>query len=129
MPELAFVISADKGTMTDERTGRPMNWANVHYLTDYREDSDDATGYKPIKITCTPEAFDIIHKNGVGLYKLDFRTRPGVQNKPTLTLIKAELVGALDVFELSHYRKPDPFQAQGKPQAPAKPQSETKAAA
>lgn len=125
--ELAFVISADKGVMTDERTGKPMSWSNVHYLTDYREDSDDAAGYKPIKISCTPEAFDIIHKHGIGLYKLDFRTRPGAQNKPTLTLTKAELVGALDVFELSHYRKPDPFQPgqQPKPQAkPAQPQAQ-----
>lgn len=126
MSELAFVISADRGVMTDERTGRPNAWANCHYLTDYREDGPDAAGYKPIKISCTPEAFEILHKHGVGLYKLDFKTRPGAMGKPTLTLTKVEHVGSLDVFELSHYRKPDPFQ--GKP-APAKPaQPEAKAA-
>ena len=126
MSELAFVISVDRGVMTDERTGRPNAWANCHYLTDYRVDGEDSAGYKPIKAPVTPEAFDILHQHGVGLYKLDFKTRPGAMGKPTLTLTKVEPVGSLDVFELSHYRKPDPFQ--GKP-APAKPaQSEAKAA-
>ncbi|MCP5279669.1 MAG: hypothetical protein H6935_15150 [Thiobacillus sp.] len=127
MSELAFVISADKGVMTDERTGKPISWSNIHYLTDYREDSPDAAGYKPIKISCAPEAFDVIHKNGIGLYKLDFRTRPGAGGKPSLMLVKAEIVGQLDVFELSHYRKPDPFPS-GKPAQPKPAQPETKAA-
>jgi len=118
--ELAFVISADRGTMIDERTGKANAWSNVHYLSDYREDGEDAVGYKPIKVSCAPEAFEVLQKNGVGLYHLDFRTRPGAMGKPTLTLVKAQHVGSLDVFELGNYRKPDPFQ--GKPQpAPAKP--------
>ena len=118
--ELAFVISADRGVMVDERTGRPNAWSNCYYLSDYREDGADAMGYKPIKVSCTPEAFEVFQKNGVGLYKLDFRTRPGAMGKPTLTLIKVEPVGSLDVFELGNYRKPDPFAGNGK-SAPAKP--------
>lgn len=103
--ELAFVISADRGVMVDERTGRPNAWANCHYLTEYREDGIDSAGFKPIKAPITPEAFDIILLHGVGLYKLDFRTRPGAMGKPTLTLTKVEPVGTIDLFELGNYRK------------------------
>ena len=96
--ELAFVISADRGTMTDERTGVINPWRNVHYLTEYREDTDTSVGYKPIKAPCTDEAFAAIRKGGIGLYQLEFRTRPGAMNKPTLTLVKAELVKSIDLF-------------------------------
>jgi hypothetical protein len=106
--ELAFVISADRGVMQDERTGRLNNWNNCHYLTDYREDGPDSAGFKPIKAPCTPEAFEVIHKHGVGLYKLDFRTRPGAMGKPTLTLTKVEPVAMIDLFELGNYRKAAP---------------------
>lgn len=46
----------------------------------------------------------MIRAQGVGLYKLDFRTRPGALNKPTLTLVKAEPVGKIDLFDLNNYR-------------------------
>ncbi|MBI5330718.1 MAG: hypothetical protein HZB71_08905 [Betaproteobacteria bacterium] len=104
MSELAFVIAADRGTMIDEKTGEKINWSNCHYLTAYREDADEAVGFKPIKAPLTPECFDIIRKYGMGLYQLDFHTRPGALNKPTLTLVKAEQVGKIDLFELGNYR-------------------------
>lgn len=112
--ELGFVIAADRGVMTDEKTGRILNWANVHYLTDYREDTEDATGFKPIKVSCSPESFDLIRAGGPGLYKLEFKTRPGAGGKPTLTLTRADAVGHLDLFDLSNYRKqqqPQPSKA------------------
>ena len=127
MPELAFVVSVDRGVMQDERTGKLNNWSNCHYLTDYREDGPDSAGFKPIKAPCTPEAFEVIHQNGVGLYKLDFKTRPGAMGKPTLTLTKVEPVGKIDLFELGNYRKQpgqaQPAQAQARPAAAEQPKS------
>lgn len=103
--ELGFLLAADCGQMQDEKTGRNIDWMNCHYLTDYREDGDQAIGLKPIKTTCTPEAFAIFRQHGIGLYKLDFKTRPGAGGKPTLTLVKAECVGKIDIFDLNNYRR------------------------
>lgn len=108
--ELALVISADRGRMTDERTGEIRPWQNVHYITDYRESGENAMGYKPIKASCTDEAFFTLNSNGVGMYHLDFRTRPGAGGKPTLTLVKAELVKPLDLFS-----DPVPIRPSAKP--------------
>ena len=117
--ELAFVVSADRGVMQDERTGKLNNWSNCHYLTDSREDGPDSAGFKPIKAPCTPEAFEVIHQNGVGLYKLDFKTRPGAMGKPTLTLTKVEPVGKIDLFDLGNYRSRQPGQPVRPAAAPA----------
>lgn len=116
--ELGFLIAADCGQMQDEKTGRNIDWMNCHYLTDYREDADNAVGLKPIKSSCTPEAFAVFRQHGIGLYKIDFKTRPGAGGKPTLTLVKAECVGKIDLFDLGHYRR----------QAPAQPVPAQKAA-
>lgn len=97
--ETVFVLAADRGRMTDEKTGEIRPWANVHYLTDYRDDSENAVGYKPIKVRCTDEAFDEIRKNGVGLYRLDFRTRPGKDGVPTMLLVKAQLAKKVEIFK------------------------------
>lgn len=106
--ELGFVIAADCGTMQDEKTGRNLDWMNFHYLTDYREDGDSSVGLKPIKSGCTPEAFAVFKANGIGLYKLDFKTRPGAGGKPALTLVRAECVGKMDLFDLNSYRNRSP---------------------
>ncbi|MBU0531402.1 hypothetical protein KJ910_02820 [Patescibacteria group bacterium] len=115
MSELAFVISADRGTMQDEKTGRDINWMNFHYLTDYREADDNSVGLKPIKTGCTPEVFEVFRVHGIGLYKLDFKTRPGAGGKPAIALVKADCVGKIDLFELGNYRR------QAAPGAPAAP--------
>lgn len=117
--ELGFLLAADCGTMQDEKTGRNIDWMNCHYLTDYREDTDQGIGFKPIKIGCTPEAFVIFRQHGIGLYKLDFKTRPGAGGKPALTLVKAEAVGKVDLFDLGTYRRQAPAISQVQSPKPA----------
>ena len=109
--ELGFLLAADCGTMQDEKTGRNIDWMNCHYLTDYREDSETGIGFKPIKIGCTPDAFAVFRQHGIGLYKLDFKTRPGAGGKPALQLVKAECVGKVDLFDLGTYRRQVPASA------------------
>jgi len=98
MSELALVISCDRGRMTDERTGEIRPWANAYYITDYRESGENAMGYKPIKVSCSDEAFFVLNSNGPGMYQLDFQTRPGAGGKPALALVKAVLVKPIDIF-------------------------------
>jgi len=98
--ERALVISADRYEFTDEKTGEIRKGVTVHYINDYREDTDKAIGFKPIKAPATPEAFDAIAKGSApALYDLDFRTRPGQESKPTLMLVKAQLVRTVKLFD------------------------------
>lgn len=88
MSEKALVLSADTWEMPDERTGVINRGVSVWYINDYRDDTENAIGSKPIKCSCTADTFAKIKKAGApGVFSLDFRTRPGAQGKPTLTLV------------------------------------------
>lgn len=98
--ETVLIISADKWKMADEKTGEIRSGLTIQYINDYREDSETAVGFKPIKAPANPEIFDAIKKGGApGLYKLDMKTRPGKDAKPTLTIVRAEFVKPVKIFE------------------------------
>ena len=83
--EQVLILSADKWRMTDEKTGEVRSGVTVHYINDYREDTDSSAGYKPIKAPAAEEVFDAIKKQGApALFDLDFKTRPGKNGVPTL---------------------------------------------
>jgi len=98
--ETVLVLSADRWQLTDEKTGEIRAGILLHYVNQYREASDKAVGLRPTKISATTEVFDAIRKAGApGFYKLDFRTRPGKESKPTLLAARAEFVRKPDLFE------------------------------
>ncbi|WP_160174778.1 hypothetical protein, partial [Caballeronia grimmiae] len=69
------------------------------YVSDYREDDAKSAGYKPTKISGTFEAFDQARVAGLpGVFEIDFATRPGKDNKATLTLVAAKHAGHVDLF-------------------------------
>jgi hypothetical protein len=98
--ELVLVLSVDRYEFTDERTGEIRKGVTLQYVNDYREDRPTSLGFKPIKASANDEVFDTIKKSGApGLYKLHSRTRPGKEGKPTLTIVKAEHVKNMKIFE------------------------------
>ncbi len=98
--ETVLVLSADKWEMPDEQSGEIRRGITLQYVNEYREDNEKAVGLKPTKAPATPEVFDAIRKGGApGLYRLDFRTRPGKESKPTLMVVKAEMAKAVKLFE------------------------------
>lgn len=98
--EKVLIISADKWKLTDEKTGELRSGVTVQYINDYREDTDLSLGLKPTKAPASPEVFDIIKKGGApGMYRLDMKTRPGKDGKPTLTIAHVELINPVKIFE------------------------------
>jgi hypothetical protein len=98
--ETVLIISADKWQFTDEKTGELRNGATIQYVNDYREDTDVSVGFKPIKTSVNDAVFDAIKKSGApAMYRLDSRSRPGKDNKPTLTVVSAQFVKPVKLFE------------------------------
>lgn len=99
MAERALVLSADAWEMPDEKTGEIRKGVSVWYVNSYREDEAKSVGFKPTKLAATFDAFDQLRVGGLpGLFEMDFGTRPGAQNKATLTLISAKHVGKVELF-------------------------------
>lgn len=97
--ESVLVLSADRWELTDERTGEIRRGVTLSYVNSYRETTERSVGLRPTKAPATEEAFDAIRKAGApGLYQLDFRTRPGKESVPVVTIVKAECIRKLDLF-------------------------------
>lgn len=98
--ETVLIISADKWNMTDEVTKEYREGITLQYLTDYREDTDTSLGFKPIKTSVNEAVFEAVKKNGApALYRIDTRSRPGTGGKPTLTVVSAQFVKPVKIFE------------------------------
>lgn len=99
MAEKALVLSADAWEMPDERTGELRKGVSVWLLSNYREDDARSVGFKPTKLAGSFEAFDQLRAGGVpGMFEIDYATRPGKDNKATLTLVAAKHVGKVELF-------------------------------
>lgn len=96
--ERALILSADTWSMTDERTGKPMSGVSVWYVNDYREDSADSFGYKPTKVAASQDILPLLKGNIPGIFDINFGSRPGAQNKATLTLVSVQKVGNVELF-------------------------------
>ncbi|MBR8030375.1 hypothetical protein KDX27_42195 [Burkholderia cenocepacia] len=99
MAERALILSADAWEMADERTGEIRKGVSFWYVSNYREDDVKSAGFKPTKLSGTFEAFDQVRTGGLpALCDIDFATRPGKDNKATLTLVAAKHVSKVDLF-------------------------------
>lgn len=87
-----LVIAAKKYKFEDEKTKEVKSGMHVTYLDPVmREDSSTQIGDLPLKVPSIDGVFDKLTALP-GFYELDFRQRPGANNKPILTLASAKLV-------------------------------------
>ena len=94
-----LVLSADRWRMTDDKTGEVREGVSLHYLTDYREETDNSVGFKPMKVGASDAAFAEIKRGGApGLYDLALKSRPGKDGVPTFQIVGAKLINRLDLF-------------------------------
>lgn len=99
MSERALILSVDKWEMPDERTGEIRKGLSVWFVNEYREDTQDAFGYKPTKVSAAPELLDTFRKARLpALFDMHYGSRPGAQGKATLTLVKVEGVANVNLF-------------------------------
>lgn len=101
MAERVLILSADKWAMPDEKTGEIRNGVSVWYVNDYREDTADAFGFKPTKISADPSLLDeLLGAKLPAVFEADYGSRPGAQNKPTLTIVKLTKIASVNVFNV-----------------------------
>ena len=99
MGEQALILSADSWSMTDEKTGKPLNGVSVWFLNAYREDSPEAIGWKPAKVGTTPEVFNQLKAAQLpALCEMHYGAKPGAAGKATLTLVGLRLLRSVNLF-------------------------------
>lgn len=97
--ERALVLSVDRWEMQDERTGELRRGLSVWYVNDYREDTRDAIGYKPTKVSADPELFQTFAKARLpAIFAMTYGSRPGAQGKATLTLTAVAAQANVNIF-------------------------------
>lgn len=102
MAEVALVLSADKWSMPDEKTGQVLEGYSVWFVNDYRDDTADSVGFKPTKISATPEMFKKLQLAKLpGVFEMVYGSRPGAQGKATLTLVDIKYISDIDLFGVS----------------------------
>lgn len=99
MADRALVLSADPWQIPDENTGEIRSGFTVWYINEYRANEPGKLGFKPTKVNASSEIYADL-KSGVlpSLFDLDFGSRPGAGNKPTLTIIAVKHVADVPVF-------------------------------
>lgn len=98
MAEVALITSADQWDMKDETTGKPLSGVSIWFLNAYRDDSDQAFGFKPTKVSGTPEMLDALRGKLPGLFEMQYGSRPGAQGKAALTLVGVKFIKSVDLF-------------------------------
>lgn len=94
----ALILSADLWKMTDEKTGEIREGATVFGCQQYREDSDQSIGYKPVKFSAPTSCFAEVKKHGIGLYDLQLGIKPGKDGKPAVELQAVKFAKASNPF-------------------------------
>lgn len=103
MAEKALVLSADPWEMQDERTGEIRKGVSLWYLNTYREGD---MGQKPTKVSMALELMAQLKGRLPAVCELEYGSRPGAQNKATLTVIGMRMLASIDLAELCKVRAP-----------------------
>lgn len=103
MAERALVLSADTWEMADEKTGEIRKGCSLWYLNSYR---DGDMGQKPTKVSVALELLAQIKGKLPGVFELEYGSRPGAQNKATLTVVGLRMLASIDLAELCKVRAP-----------------------
>lgn len=97
--EQALILSADSWSMPDERTGEIRTGVSVWFVNSYREDTAEALGYKPTKVSADLTLLPLLRSAKLpAIFNMHYGSRPGAQGKATLTLIKADKVSSVTLF-------------------------------
>lgn len=97
MAERALVLSADPWEMPDERTGEIRKGCSLWYLNSYREGD---MGQKPTKVSVDVALLAQIRGKLPGVFELEYGSRPGAQNKASLTVVGLRQLASIDLAEL-----------------------------
>jgi hypothetical protein len=94
--EICIVLNSRSYDFTDDQ-GKIVKGSNVTYLTGDVEASTQLKGVSTMTVSATDEVMSQLQELP-GVYELDFKQRPGKNNRPTLTLTACKFMKALTGF-------------------------------
>lgn len=101
MSETVLILRAQKWELTDEKTGEVRKGTTVHYVSDYQVETATAIGDAPVKVSASPEVFDIIKKHKApGMYEINTRTKPGKEGQATVQIVGVKHVREISMAQL-----------------------------
>jgi len=100
MSDIALILSADKYSIPDAKTGEVQQLHQVWMSTDYRAASETEKGCKPMKVMVEPAVFaDIMKCDLPALFNVDVKMRPGKANALAATVVGFKFLGAPKIFQ------------------------------
>lgn len=94
-----LVFSARQYAFTDQDTNRQVSGVTIQYSDGYSTDDANQRGIFPLSVSAGSEIWnDLRHLPGV--YELDFRQRPGKNNRAVLSLVGLKFVEPLSLDSL-----------------------------
>lgn len=99
MSDTALILSADKYTIPDPKTGEVQHLHQVWMSTEYRAATETEKGCKPMKVLVDPPVFAEIMKCELpALFTVDVKMRPGKANALAATVVGFKFLGAPKIF-------------------------------
>jgi hypothetical protein len=99
MSDTALILSVDKYTIPDERTGEIQHLHQVWMSNDYRVATDTEKGCKPMKVLVDPGVFAELMKHDLpSLFDVDVKMRPGKGNALAATVVGFKYITTPAIF-------------------------------
>lgn len=95
-----LVLSADIWNMTDDSTGQALSGVSVWGVNQYRTDSADSRGLKPIKFSLDLSLWPKIKSMTLpAMCEAVYDVRPAAGGKAGLTVTDLKVVNSVDLFK------------------------------
>lgn len=99
MSDFALILSVDKYSIPDQKTGEVQDLHQVWMSNEYRVASDTEKGSKPMKVLVEPSVFAELMKHDLpSLFDVDVKMRPGKGNALSATVVGFKFIGTPKIF-------------------------------
>ena len=99
----ALVLSVDSYNFTDETSSRSVDGFTVWFVNNYRENSPEARGVKPVKCSVRSDSDigrKLIHVDLPAVCDLEVVVQPGAGNKLSATLSRLTVLAPLPLEKI-----------------------------
>lgn len=95
----AVIFFASRYDFTDEK-GTQRKGAKAKYFFPEQAEGDNKEGIEYMESAMPFELFAALKQNGLpAVFDIDFRMKPGRDNKPEMSLVKAQFKRKIDLFK------------------------------
>ncbi|HJV82446.1 hypothetical protein [Noviherbaspirillum sp.] len=95
----AVIFFASRYDFADEK-GTQRKGAKVKYFLPEKAEGENKEGIEYMESPMPFELFETLkHYNLPGMFEIDFRMKPGRDNKPEMSLVKAQFKRKIELFK------------------------------